>query len=112
MVLLSMRSENGFSLLEIIIAITIIALFTVLPILAYTSYLKKSRDEKRKSDITKVAQALESYKAEKGTYPPDLQSLVTSGFLPEIPKDPLEGQAVPWDINGGKSGEYVPFSAL
>lgn len=94
-----MKSESGFSLLEIIIAISIIALFTILPILAYTSYLKKTRDEKRKSDISKVAQALESYKAEKGTYPPDLQSLVSGGFLPDIPTDPLNGQKVPWDPN-------------
>lgn len=98
------HDQRAFSLLEIIIAITIIAIFTVLPVLAYTSYQKKARDEKRKSDLGKISQALESYKAEKGSYPPDLQTLVTSGFLPEVPKDPLEGQSVPWDQNGGTFG--------
>jgi general secretion pathway protein G len=76
-------SKSGFSLLEIIIAIAIIALFTILPILAYTSYQKKSRDEKRISDISRVAQALESYKAEKGTYPMNLEDLVKDGYLPD-----------------------------
>lgn len=98
------KNQNAFSLIEIIIAITIIAIFTVLPILAYSSYQKKARDEKRKSDLGKISQALESYKAEKGTYPPDLDTLVSSGYLPEVPKDPLNGQLVPWDTNGGTFG--------
>lgn len=45
------KNQKAFSLIEIIIAITIIAIFTVLPILVYSSYQKKARDEKRKSDI-------------------------------------------------------------
>lgn len=93
-------SKSGFSLLEIIIAIAIIALFTILPILAYTSYQKKSRDEKRISDISRVAQALESYKAEKGTYPMNLEDLVKDGYLPDLPKDPFDGQQLSWSTDG------------
>lgn len=93
-------SKSGFSLLEIIIAIAIITLFTILPILAYTSYQKKSRDEKRKSDISRVAQALESYKAEKGTYPVNLDDLVKDGYLPDLPKDPFDGQQLSWSTDG------------
>ncbi len=42
---LSSRHRAGFSLTEIIIAIAIIAIFITLPALAFTNYLKQSRDE-------------------------------------------------------------------
>jgi prepilin-type N-terminal cleavage/methylation domain-containing protein len=43
-----MKISRGFTLIEIIIAITLIAFFVTLPILAYSSYLKKTRDAQRK----------------------------------------------------------------
>lgn len=83
---------NAFSLIEIIIAIAIIAIFITLPVLAYSNYAKNSRDEKRKGDVLKVAQALEQYKAERGTYPINLEELVSQGYLPELPIDPKNEQ--------------------
>lgn len=86
------RKLHGFSLIEIIIAIAIIALFITLPVLAYSNYAKNARNEKRKSDVLKVSQALEQYKAQKGVYPIDLQDLVSQGYLPELPIDPKHGE--------------------
>lgn len=95
--------QRAFSLIEIIIAITIIALFISLPVLAYSSYAKTSRDNKRKADVLKISQALEQYKAEKGSYPLQLEDLVTTGFLTELPVDPKNGQ----DVDPNSSIDYA-----
>lgn len=87
------NSKAAFSLTEILIALGIIIIFITLPVLAYGNYSKKTRDEKRKTDISRVAQALEQYKAEKGVYPPDLSTLQTEGFIPEMPVDPKTGES-------------------
>jgi prepilin-type N-terminal cleavage/methylation domain-containing protein len=92
---LSSRHRAGFSLTEIIIAIAIIAIFITLPALAFTNYLKQSRDEKRKTDINNIQAALETYKAENGVYPVNLDTLVQEGYMSEIPVDPLQGQIIP-----------------
>lgn len=97
--------QRAFSLIEIIIAITIIALFISLPVLAYSSYAKTGRDNKRKADVLKISQALEQYKAEKGSYPLQLEDLVTTGFLTELPIDPKQGQDV--DVNSGIDYAYA-----
>lgn len=100
-------SRPGFTLIEIIIAITLIAFFVTLPILAYSSYLKKTRDTQRKNSINQIQSALEQYRANNGKYPPTdtwKDVLVSQGYLPSIPKDPLDGQAV-----AGENGVYYGF---
>ena len=86
-----MKTSKGFTLIEIMIAISIVALFTVVPVLLYNNTLKKARDDKRRADLGKVGIALESYKTENGEYPPNLEDLVTQGFIEEVPEDPREG---------------------
>ncbi len=105
-------SSRAFSLVEILIALGIIALFVTLPVLAYSNYSKQSRDEKRKSDIVKISQSLEQYKAQKGVYPRtgDLDALVRDGFLLEIPVDPKNGQEVAGETGLTYGYEYTSDS--
>ncbi|MFW5703310.1 MAG: DUF5050 domain-containing protein [Patescibacteria group bacterium] len=86
--------HKGFTLIEILIAVSIIALLILVPILAFGQIQKQSRDAKRKSDVSQIQQALSQYQAENGDYPQNLDDLVTEGYLAEIPIDPLQGQAV------------------
>lgn len=92
-----MRLARGFTLLEIIIAISLIAFFVTLPILAYSNYLKKTRDTQRKNSVNQIQSALEQYRANNGKYPPNetwKDVLVAQGYLPSIPVDPFDGQGV------------------
>lgn len=92
--------NRGFTMIEIIISLSLIGLFIALPVLAYSSYIKKSRDIKRKNDINQMATALQQYKMSVGTYPTaasgnigtNLQILVSRGYIPAVPKDPKDGQ--------------------
>jgi prepilin-type N-terminal cleavage/methylation domain-containing protein len=101
----NLTKRTGFSLIEIVIAISLVAIFVTLPSLAFTNYLKQSRDEKRKSDVNKIQSALEAYKAENGVYPEDLDVLVEEGYMSEIPQDPMQGQDVP-GTNGTEQFGY------
>lgn len=89
------KPQRAFTLVEIIIATSLVALFTILPVFAYTSYLRISRDEQRKTELSQVQSALEQYKSQNQVYPQDLGDLVEEGFIPEIPIDPKDGTAVP-----------------
>jgi prepilin-type N-terminal cleavage/methylation domain-containing protein len=92
-------SNRGFTMIEIIIALSLIGLFVSVPILAYGSYIKRSRDIKRKNDINQLSTALQQFKNSQGQYPAstngaiaaDLQTLVDRGYIPTIPKDPKDG---------------------
>ena len=67
-IFINMRNK-GFTLIEIIIAITIIAMISGGGLVSVFNALRNSRDAKRKGDLEQIRTALEIYKADKGYYP-------------------------------------------
>ncbi|MBP9817971.1 prepilin-type N-terminal cleavage/methylation domain-containing protein [Candidatus Shapirobacteria bacterium] len=61
--------SGGFSLIELIVVITIIAVLSTVTLLSFGSTNKKARDSRRISDLQKVAIALEMAKQIGSTYP-------------------------------------------
>jgi len=92
--------RQGFTLIEILIAIAIIAILTAIGIVSYGSVNRRARDAKRFGDIEQIRSALEMYRSDKGYYPAVNTSgfdsaanlndaLNTSGgYIPVIPADP------------------------
>lgn len=56
-----MRSKNGFTLIELLITITIMAVLLTLTVVSLRSSQAHARDEERRTDVSIIAQALESY---------------------------------------------------
>lgn len=63
------HKKMGFTLVELLVVLSIIAVMMAAAIVSYSSVTKKSRDSKRKSDMEQVRQALEMYRADNLTYP-------------------------------------------
>lgn len=53
--------RKGFTLLELLVVISIIAILITIGLTSFTTSQKKGRDAKRKSDIKDVQNALEQY---------------------------------------------------
>jgi general secretion pathway protein G len=96
--------KKGFTLIEILVAATIIAVLSVVGVASYTSINKRSRDAKRKSDLEQVRSALEMYRTDKGFYPDtgsdftsleDLESALVPTYMPSIPTDPKSTTTTP-----------------
>lgn len=86
--ILSRRQRiKGFTLIELIVVATIIAVMVAVGTVTFVSAARKSRDTKRKSDLEQIRSALEMYRSDNGQYPDDLNSLLTD-FMPVIPVDP------------------------
>ena len=63
-------APKGFSLVELLVVISIIAILSVIGITVFTGVQKGARDARRRGDIHAIAQALEQFKAQYGVYPP------------------------------------------
>ncbi len=61
--------NNGFTLIELLVVISIIAILVAAATASWTTAQKKARDNKRKSDLKSLQQALELYFQTNGTYP-------------------------------------------
>ncbi len=84
--------NKGFSLIELMVSIAIIAILTALIIVNIASSRAKARDAKRISDIAQIQLALEQYFTKNGFYPKSVDNYVNdiySEYISTQPKDPL-----------------------
>ncbi len=90
--------RNGFSLIELIVVITIMMVVTAVGIVSYQGANRSARDGRRKSEIEKIRTALEMYKQENRVYPPTVNNtapaLVSGGYLAAWPTDPQTGKSI------------------
>lgn len=63
-----MKKTAAFTLIEILVVVTIIALITAVASVTYTQLGKQSRDTKRKADLEQIRAALEMYRADNSAY--------------------------------------------
>ena len=66
-----MKKSSGFTLVELLIVIVIIGILASIGLSSFASAQAKSRDAKRKANLSQIASALELYYNDKGTYPAD-----------------------------------------
>lgn len=89
---------QGFTLLELLVSVTILAVLTAIAVTSYTSINKRGRNAKRKTDLEQIRSALEMYRADNGYYPStgapyfnnadNLSTVLVSTYMPAIPTDP------------------------
>lgn len=94
------NTRHGFTLLELLVTTTIIAVLTMIGVVSYSSVNKRSRDVKRKSDLEQIRSALEMYRSDQAEYPLTLGVLVTD-YIPAIPADPSTGSYIYTPIQNG-----------
>jgi len=92
--------NRGFTFVELLVVITIIAVLTAIGVANYSTVTKKSRDSRRKADLEQIRAALEIYRSDIGNYPidaevdmscPDEGATLVAGeniYMDPIPCDP------------------------
>jgi type IV pilus assembly protein PilA len=71
---------TGFSLVELLVVLAILGLLAAFAIPQFVSYRASAVDSQMKGDLKNAALAMESYFAEKKTYPTSLAAIVAAGF--------------------------------
>lgn len=64
-----MHREQGFTLIELMVVMVILAILMAIGAGSFTSSMKKGRDATRKANLRAVTNALELYYNDKGKYP-------------------------------------------
>lgn len=61
--------QNGFTLVELLISISIIAILSVVLVVSFSNAQKNGRDQRRITDLKAIQNAAEQYYMLKGSYP-------------------------------------------
>ncbi len=103
----------GFTLLELLVVISIIGILIAISAAAFTTAQQKARNAKRQGDINSMAKAFEQYNAaNSGNYDSDCGNMM--GALPggAWPTDPKSGNPYPCGELGGASNTYCACAHL
>lgn len=86
----------GFTLVELLVVMAIIA--TLLSIVAprYFHTLDRSKETVLRQDLNIIRDAIDKFYGDTGAYPENLEELVEKRYLRSVPVDPLTGSAETW----------------
>jgi general secretion pathway protein G len=89
------RSQGGFTLLELLVVMTIIGILAAIAVPALRDSPKRAREATLRADLFTFRSVIDQYKGDKGNYPVDLAVLVKDGYMRKIPLDPMT-KAADW----------------
>src|SRR5215475_7533881 len=112
------RVERGFTFMELLIVMVIIAIMAAVAIPRFMKHLQRAKEVVLMQNLWTMRRAIDFYWQDKEKPPSNLQDLVSAGYLREIPKDPVCGDC-DWnqipapadDINSGGGIGDVKSSA-
>jgi general secretion pathway protein G len=94
------RVPSGFTLLELMIVISIIIILAAVALPQYQKTIMHARETVLKDDLFKMRSLIDQYAADKGKLPQSLDDLITAGYMRDVPKDPITDNK-DWNIVTG-----------
>lgn len=105
----SLGTQRGFTLLELIVVITIVGILATIAIPAMRNVPKKAREAVLKTDLLAMRDVIDQHLADKGHFPPSLEALVEEGYLRKIPRDPVTRSVETWVVEyDSPDEEFAP----
>lgn len=92
------RGKRGFTLVELMVVMAIIALLLALALPRYFKHLESSRETILRQDLAVMRDAIDKYHGDRGRYPDSLDELVSARYLRALPVDPITERADTWQI--------------
>jgi prepilin-type N-terminal cleavage/methylation domain-containing protein len=83
-----MKTKSAFTIVELLVVVSIITILSAVTIFAYSGSQKDARDSARKGTATVISEALEKYYDKNGEYP-SVVSLVNSSVSGQAAADKL-----------------------
>src|SRR5271170_4053108 len=94
----SSRVRRGFTFVELMIVMAIIAILISIAIPVYQRTITRAKESVLKNNLFSMRTVIDEYTYDKQKAPQTLQDLVSSGYLREVPMDPITGDNTSWKI--------------
>lgn len=82
------KKKKGFTLLELLVVLAILAILIAIAIPVYKGQKEKAAITAHNANVRVLETAVESYRQDKGKLPEDINELATGGYIKSVPKVP------------------------
>jgi general secretion pathway protein G len=90
------KANNGFSLLELMIAMFIMIILLSVAVPTYQRSVRHARETVLRENLWQMRRAIDQFTADKGRLPQSMEEIVEAKYLHEMPVDPIQEKAE-WD---------------
>jgi len=90
------QSQRGFTLIELIIVMSLIAILAAIAVPIYRQSLIHSKESTLKEELYTLRDAIDKFTLDKNRGPQALDDLVSAGYIHAIPKDPFTNSDSTW----------------
>ena len=104
------KIARGFTLIELLVVMAIIALLLSIATPRYFNSVEKTKEAVLRQDLSTMRDAIDKYYGDTGSYPDNLNDLVSKKYLRKLPVDPVTDSANTWVVvppsDADKGGVY------
>ena len=106
-----LRSSRGFTIIELLIVMTIIIVLASMGMVGYRNSVRRSEEAVLKENLFRMRDAMDQFYADKNKWPADLAELVSEGYIREVPTDPFTKSKDTWQTEQAEQDANNPASA-
>ena len=92
-------SSRGFTLIELMIVISIILILVSVALPAYNRSILRARESVLRQNLFTLRSLISQYTLDKQKAPQALDDLITGGYLKQVPTDPMTGRNDTWAVD-------------
>jgi general secretion pathway protein G len=100
--------ERGFTILELMVVLSIIVILATLGLAQYRRSLIYAKEAVLKENLFRMRDAIDQYYADKNQYPATLDALVSDGYLRAVPSDPFTQSISSWQTVPAEPDPRLP----
>jgi general secretion pathway protein G len=92
------RNRRGFTLVELLVVLAIIATLLTLVVPRYFHHVDRSKEAILRENLATLRDAIDQYHADREAWPPSLEALAERRYVRAVPVDPITERADTWEL--------------
>lgn len=93
-----MRALRGFTLIEIMIVMTIVSILVSIAVPLYQKSIIRAKESVLRNNLFTLRTVIDEYTYDKKKAPQSLEDMVSGGYLRQVPIDPITGTDQSWVV--------------